>query len=216
MAKNDKNTAAAAEIIDFSQYIPADLAQQLGGKVRLEETGLLTPLYRHEQAWEMKFGPVIGYWMGIEQLPVDDFDAMVLRVELTVAAKGCTGKSDDMQIVDVKAGEQILVPINGKLRNNRKLLQAAMDRKNYFFGIIQPLGPRKVNKKPSEMWDYKVMQADVGLTREGTRFEFRTADVPLLAQTGDGTVYDMRTGEAVNTTERVPARTPAAQANASA
>ncbi|HYB52831.1 MAG TPA: hypothetical protein VEG84_03105, partial [Thermoanaerobaculia bacterium] len=84
---------------------------------------------------------------------------------------------------------------------NKDLLRAAMDRTNAWDVVIVLVGQQRVNKKPSDMWVYDVyLDKKHPHPRVGSRFEFRGEDKPLFAKTGDGTIYDMRTGEVVEAT----------------
>ena len=97
-------------------------------------------------------------------------------------------------------------PINGKIRNDKAMLMAASNRDSYFWARFRPQGQLKTGRVGGNpMWNYRTQLVEKGLPRVGTAYELRGDDVPLLQETSDGTVYDLRSGEVVSTSERKPA-----------
>lgn len=169
-----KNTETSSNnpAVDFdwmSAGLPADV-----DITKIQEVGGLTPIWSPQEAWEEKFPPVIGWADRVEKLPPvqmgrDLFIPRLVRVHLTAPTKGVIGKRGARTVVELKAGDDILVPLTGNLENSRKLMAAVKDPRYVTIVGIKLTGQIPTGQ-PSEMWTFSVGLTAHRILREGTRY----------------------------------------------
>jgi hypothetical protein len=209
--KTDAIVNASDKNFDFSAFMPegwkADDLRAIGG---------LTPIYAPEAALEEKFPPVAGWLDRIELLPevtqgkdkatgqVRTYVPIMIRVQTTAPTKGIMGKGDALQIVDVAAGDDILVPVTGNLRANKVLLGAvpgarprrelppAVAPDKVYFAILRVTGQQTVENGDMWVWDTRLHPKTI--ERSG-RYALPEGPLGELPQTASGHHYDPKTGE---------------------
>lgn len=199
MAKNDKNTAPAADVkddFDYSQFLPEGYDAK-----ELRKVGGLTPIYAAGPAYENKWPPCAGWIVGIEVLdmggehkdPKQRFRPF-LRLESTCKTKAAVGKKREQEIVDIDVGQDILMPLSGNIRNVKEIQIASADPKNTYLGIFRVTGSRQVNDEPSEMWVIDSRLHPKARVREGRFLLTQTQNIPAQMQEGGvtatGEVFD--------------------------
>jgi hypothetical protein len=189
------NSAGASDDFDYSKYMPE------GHDAKdLRKIGGLTPIYNGNFALDQKWPPCCGWLDRIERIeiadpndpnPIRDF----MRVELTHPTKGVRGpRGANQEIVDLKAGEDILLPMSGNFKNVAVLRAALANPKEVFFGIFRAVGHMNTGK-PSDMVQFDQRISQKTKPRDG-RFalpanavyapELQTTQVPVVP----GQVYD--------------------------
>ncbi len=155
-SKNKPTTDTATPEFDLSAFLPegfsADDFKSVGG---------LRPICQPDL---MQQFPVGGYIIGLLDMPKrkDGSDWQALLIELTGATKAKAG----VEIVNIEKGKEVLVPLNGNLRNNPELLNAAVDPVNVYIGFLHCKGEVDVGK-PSAMWDFEVKIHSKTIKRTG-------------------------------------------------
>ena len=153
----------------MSVGLPADV-----DITKIREVGGLTPIFSPQEAWEEKFPPIVGWADRIEELPPvqmgrDIFIPRLIRIQLTAPTKAVLGKRGARQVVDLKAGDDILVPLTGNLENSRGLMAAIKDPRHVTLIGIKLTGHVPTGQ-PSDMWTFSVGLTAHKMAREGTRF----------------------------------------------
>ena len=219
MAKNDKNTAPAAvtddmdEMIDddfdYSKFLPE--GYQAEG---LRKIGSLTPIYSMQAALNEKWDPCVGRLINISVMDMGEkITDMKQRyrefalVELAHATKAVRGSGDAQEIVSLRKGDDVLVPVSGAIKNIRDLRVAAADPNNISIVVFRCVGTKKLNQpgKPSAMLVIDARIHAKTAPRTG-RYILTAAQVTgqlpagekLAAVTPTGEVYDAATGELQN------------------
>ena len=204
MADKNKNAPPASGTdFDWSKY-------QLDGfsDSDFEAIGGLAPIYAPKMAFENNFPPLIGYAVRTQFLPEvqmgkEVFIPKMLMICVQVPTKGVTGKRrDGQEIVDVKKGDFVLVPVTGNLETNERLLAAADHPDTVSVVRMRVKGQRQVNDMPSPMWDWDVQIApNKRLNRRGTEYQLllesneRPTRELTDGRTASGAQYDRQTGE---------------------
>lgn len=138
-------TKPKAADIDMKAFMPEGMSED-----DLSVVGGLRPICQPE---EMMGAPVGGWIIGILDMPPrkDKSEWRALLVETTGACRAKVG--EEVQTID--AGEEVLIPLNGNLKNNPDLLNAAASDTHVFWGFLQCVGQVELGK-PSPMWDFDV------------------------------------------------------------
>jgi hypothetical protein len=209
MAKNESKSVAGANInekdFDWSAFIPKEHKA-----TDLRAIGGLTPIYVPEEALGQKFPPVYGKMDRIEYLPTqrvgqkDEWTPAVIRVNCLVPTKAMAGTKEDRVLVDVAAGEDVLIPITGNLKNNKTLLISAVDAGFVHIAGFRVKGQKDIGRAAGqEMWDWEVMLLTnpAPEARAGRFLLAQTVTVgpSALLQTSSGVPYDGKTGEVQQT-----------------
>lgn len=215
---SEKTSAATAPVTNFNwaDVMPAD---QKKDAHLLADTGKLYPIYDMQEALDQKWSPVYGKLITITPLSeVDGPDGkrtpIMILVEHTGApTKGKLGTAKTgYTIVDVKAGDMVMVPIGGNLEVNQEILRAATDPVNIYSAGFRCAGAQKVNNAPSKMLVIEAKLFPKTEKREGkylvthsTHAEIRALFerwggapahlLPPVARTANGTPYNQLTGE---------------------
>lgn len=182
-AKKDKNDAAVAvqgevttaEPIDFSSYMPAGYDAS-----ELQRVGGLIPLVPAELAYTTKSN-VVGWVFAIIDMPPrpslknkgEKEDWQAIWIELT----GPTKAQSNDEIIDMKAGDHVMVPVGGSLRNNSQLARAAANPEDIYLGVFRVTGSRDVGRG-SDMWDYEVQLHPKARKRVGLELQANRAAAP--------------------------------------
>lgn len=153
MAKTEKaseqipNSAGGADDFDYSKYMPE------GHDAKdLRKIGGLTPIYGGNFALAQNWPPCCGWLDRIERIEVGDPGdpnpiREFIRIEVTVPTKGVRGaRGDNQEVVDVKVGEDILLPVSGNFKNIAVLRAALSSHKEVYFGIFRAIGMLNTGK----------------------------------------------------------------------
>jgi len=183
MAKtNTAATAPKVEKFDMRAFLPEGFSES-----DFDVIGGLRPICQPETM--MKY-PVCGYVVALLDMPQrkDKSDWRALLIHLTGATKAKAGED----IVEVAAGEEVLVPINGNLKNNPDLLNAACDPRNVYIAWLQCVGQLDVGKA-SDMWNFEVKLSRKSIQRQG-RYALQQHNqvgvVKDIPQLGKGDITD--------------------------
>jgi len=191
-----KNAKATTDTgIDISKFLPEGF--EADGLVTV---GGLRNICPAEVTYEQK-SPIAGYIVTVMDMPLreslnrkgekEPWQAIIVR--LTHATKGLEGED----VVTIEAGKDVLVPVNGSLRNNADLLRAASDSDSVFFGVFQVTGKIETGK-PTPMWNYEVQIHKKTVARTGS---FAIYNRPVFASANGarllpgGNMFDAKTGE---------------------
>lgn len=155
MAKNDTNIQP--------DYVPSGFDMTGFDEKDLREVGSFTPMYKPKNAYEGKYAPVKGWLACCEPLPKiegkneSDPDRVPLtaHVVLHKPNKGILGPRGEERIVELKAGESILVPIGGNLLFNKPFISALFDPLHAWYVVMSVVGTRP-SDYPSDTWVWKV------------------------------------------------------------
>jgi hypothetical protein len=145
-AKRESQVAATKpKDVDMKAFMPAGMTED-----DLSVVGGLRPICQPE---EMMGNPVGGWIVAIIDMPPrkDKSEWRALLVELTGACRAKVGE----EVQTIEAGEEVLIPLNGSLKNNPDLLNAAASSSHVFWGFLQCVGQVDLGK-PSPMWDFEV------------------------------------------------------------
>lgn len=153
MAKTEKatdqipNSVGGADDFDYSKYMPEGHEA-----TDLRKIGGLTPIYGGNFALKHNWPPCCGWLDRIEKIevgdpgdpnPIRDF----IRIEVTSPTKGVRGpRGENQEVVDVKVGEDILLPVSGNFKNIAVLRAALANEKEVFFGIFRAIGTMNTGK----------------------------------------------------------------------
>lgn len=153
----DKGASAATKTIekpiDFSQYLPA--GYDAG---ELQKVGGLVPLVPAEVMFERK--AVVAGWV-IEIIDMPPRPSMSKKGEkedwkgVLIELTGPTFAQSGDDVIERKAGDAVVIPFTGSLKNNRPLIVAAADPEKMYLGLFRVVGQVDTGK-PSPMWDYEV------------------------------------------------------------
>jgi len=204
MAKDDKKneTPKTSTAIDISQYLPEGYS-----KDDLVIVGGLRPVIGAELQFDQK-SIVAGHIVSLLSMPPrpklnskngekEDWDAIL--VHLTHSTKALVGSD----LMNIEAGKEVLIAVNGNLRNNHDLLAAASDPDRVYFGIFQVTGQIDTSDgKLNPMWNYEVQIHKKAMDRKASRYSrFNQPRVvralpsgQTSGETSDGTAYDPKTG----------------------
>ena len=212
MAK-PKPAAEEKKVVDWSKFTPEGTKQddfvQLFG---------LTPIYSSEHALENNWDPVTGHLVSYEEIKMAEPNPRIpgdtgvrdfFRVEIDRACKAVKGnKTAGHDVVDLKPGDEVLVPVGGNLSTMRALKAAALDPKRVHYVGFAVIGTLPMGSGKNDMWeiDARILQGKT-IPREGRHllgFETAAAGIAQLgaggagngvAQTVDGQTYNKQTGE---------------------
>ena len=190
MAK-DKDTTTKSPI-NFDAYLPAGY-----DKSGLKEVGGLRPIVPAELQYDQ--GVVVaGHIVALHDMPErpainskngEKEPWQAILIHLTAPTKAQLGED----IKDVKAGDYVYIPVNGNLRNNADLLNAAVDKDRVHFGIFAVTEQVPMGKGKNDMWSYKVMIHDKTIARDGA-YALSSNRSPTRALQA-GRDFDPATGE---------------------
>lgn len=208
MAKGNGPTSAQAPApeaaFDYTKYLPEGVKAE-----DLTTFESLTPIYNAETALEEKWEPVVGYAYATEALKTlregkdGEYTPIMIRVHLTHPTKARAGTKESPRTVDMKAGEDIYVPVNSALEINKRLEAAIMDTEKVHLLIFRVTGTMKT-EHPNDMFTWEVKDTNHSKPRTG-KYAFVSNDVMKL----DGTTRLLTSG---GTADRVTGeiREPAA------
>lgn len=195
--KNDAKVTEDGMIkIDIGALLPEGYA-----KDDLVTVGGLRPIVPAEVTFERR-SPIVGYLLTVIDMPLrpkignpsEKEPWQTLLVRLTQPAFAQVG--DDVK--EIPAGKDVVVPINGNLRNNHDLLGAAVDQQNVWLVAMYVEGQIPMKDNKNDMWSYVVQIHKKAIARTGPFALFNRisrALPPGTAKASDGTVYDAVTGE---------------------
>ena len=149
-------TAPKAAKFDMKAFLPAGFTED-----DFDIIGGLRPICQPET---MMTHPVCGYVVALLDMPKrkDGSEWRALLIHLTGATKAKAG--DDL--INVEADNEVLVPVNGNLKNNPDLLNAACDSRAVYIAFLQCTGQLDVGKQ-SEMWNFEVKLSRKSIVRQG-------------------------------------------------
>lgn len=177
-AKREAQIAKPADI-DLKAFLPEGFSED-----DLSTIGGLRPICQPE---EMMKSPVGGWIVALLHMPPrkdkSEWDAIL--VETTGACRALVGE----EIQTIEAGKEVLVPVNGALKNNPELLNAACDGARVFWGLFQVVGQVELGK-PSPMWDFKVQLHKKTIPRTGKYLLNQAQRVEVIPQLKKGDVTD--------------------------
>lgn len=202
---------ATEEVFDWSKYLPTGIKVD-----ESTEDGSLTPIYAGEEALTNGWPPLIGRVDRIEVLPAvkkgaEVYTPHMIRMVLLAPTKAMGGTGDSKQEVDMKIGDDILLPISGSIKTKRKLLLAAINEKLVFTALIRVRGKLDTGAQ-SEMNDFEVRLLNNAETRAGRYLLPTSGGNQLPAGVIAGQVVDENGKEKALFDKATPATT---QANAS-
>lgn len=164
-----------------------------------QELSLERQIYKPEACGNM---PVVGYLLDILQMPAadreenPDWKAFLIRLSHETNVVNRSG-----DVVRARAGEEIILPASHQLAVN--LARFALNPTEMTEVGIQPKEQIKIGGG-KKMWTFRVIAT--GRTEERTSLyqlsqKIAAASAPMLGQgvTGNGTVFDTKTGEVVST-----------------
>ena len=181
-------TATGVEF-DLDAVIAAALASLPGDfdPKDFHKVGGLTPIYSPKEALAAGFPPAIVWIDRTEVLPAVNmgrdkqtgepivFYPKMLRGCCVTATLACVGKRGQRQVVERKAGDDILIPLTGNLLNNKTLIAAAQHPTKVFLGAFALKGTIDIGQ-PSELWDWDVRLHAKTMLREGTRYALASSE----------------------------------------
>lgn len=162
MASAKKTTAP-----EMDESIKALLDSALAGESISDKDTIaligLTPIYSPKEALADNWPALVGDVDRIELLPTqlenttNEWTPVMVRFVLSQPTKAVTGTKLDRKIVDLKAGDAVLLPIKGTLGVNRKLEACAADSKNVHRCIVIVTGTEP-NRKGNDMFLFEVRE----------------------------------------------------------
>ena len=207
MAKDDKTPGKKGA--DLSKFLPA-------GHTKVEELDKvrsLTPIYSFKDALEggveKGWNPVAGYLVSRRTIEIDkaaeDGQRDFFVVELEHPTMAITGNSMNRQIVQMKQGEEILVPCGGNIENIRMINAAARSKDAMPYVIFEVTGTLQTKPGVNPMYTVDThLHRKVTKKRDVRHLLDFPQDPPqlsgpgLLSQTSTGHSYDNATGEVVS------------------
>jgi len=180
--KNQARTAPEAPKFNMKAFLPEGFSEE-----DFDIVGGLRPICQPET---MQQYPVAGYVVALLDMPQrkDKSEWRALLIHLTGATKAKAGED----IVEIAAGEEVLVPVNGNLKNNPDLLNAACDPANVYVAMLYCTGQIDVGKQ-SDMWNFEVKLSRKAIKRQG-RYALHNRAVPsqlaAAAPIGKGDITD--------------------------
>jgi hypothetical protein len=194
--KNEVTTNSDGHIeIDISHLLPEGYA-----KDELVTVGGLRPIVGAELSFERR-SAIVGHLVALLDMPPrpslqnpnekEPWQALLVRLSATAWAMV------GADAVEVPAGKDVLVPLNGNLRQNHDLIGAAADQVNVWVGGLYVTGQVDLGVKGrNPMWNYSVQIHKKPIPRTGAFALFNRPTRALPPGiTSDGTVYDVQTGE---------------------
>lgn len=176
------NAPSAPTEFDWSKFAPQGVKPE---NIVIYEG--LTPIYAAERALEENWDPAVGWCYGTELLKTirantdSAYTPLVVRLQLTSPTKAQSGPPDARKTVELKAGDDILIPVGASLRVQKKLENACIDPKQVYLLGFRVTGTMK-SDYPNDM--YVIEVADFGARQPRTgRFAFPSNEVVLLDQT---------------------------------
>jgi len=167
MAK-DKNDAAAAASKNAPFWLPQGTSADAFKDEELIDVGGFTPIYKPKNAWAggvetAKLKPVRGFPVGLEYLSLIEAEndneedriplmARVILAEPNVGYRGKRGAAEEK--VELKAGDDIYVPINGNLLYNRPFMVSLFDPTHVTFTKFTVTGQMPMAQ--GDMWVWRV------------------------------------------------------------
>lgn len=170
--KPTANTAPEARKFDMKAFLPEGFSED-----DFDIVGGLRPICQPESMMQY---PVAGFVVALLEMPQrkDKSDWRALLIHLTAATKAKAGED----IVEIEAGEEVLVPVNGNLKNNPDLLNAACDPNNVYVAMLVCTGAIDVGKQ-SDMWNFEVKLSRKAIKRQG-RYALHNRAVPAQLASG--------------------------------
>lgn len=167
---NDKTNKAASAALSTLDDLKA-LAPEGFDVADAYRTGQLDPLYLPNFAVDHKFPRIVGWLDRVKILPTqkrvaggkeEEWTPFNLLVrDLKMPTKGIRrakmGELDQDSIVDVQAGERVLIPVTGQLTVNQDIQDALRDMEHIYWVVAQVLGFRKVKPGLNPMADWEFM-----------------------------------------------------------
>lgn len=153
--KNDKNvsnvSADSKNDFDFQSYLPEGWSAK-----ELRKIDGLTPIYAPELALDHKWTPCVGFMDRIISIDFgedqkDNRFREFIVMQLTADTKGVRGDKSNREVVDVKAGEDILMPMSGNIKNITVLRAALANNEKVYIGAFRVTGKLDTGM-PTPMW----------------------------------------------------------------
>lgn len=175
-AKRETQMAKPAEV-DMKAFLPAGMSED-----DLSEVGGLRPICQPE---EMQDSPVAGWVVAILDMPArkDKSEWQALLIETTGACRAKVGE----EIRTIDAGEEVLIPLNGNLKNNPDLLNAAASQTHVFWAFLRCTGQVDLGK-PSPMWSFLVKLNKKEPKPRTGKYALHAVKVNVIPQLGRGDI----------------------------
>lgn len=191
----ESKTDSNLKKIDWSKYLPKDV-----DKSDLKKTGGLKPAYYPDEALTQGWDPIVVRLVGIKRLPEQRqgrriWTPQLFHGVLRTPAKAMAGIRDDRKVVDLKPGDDILIPITGSLKIDSDLIEAARHPTRLYTACFAVVGqdtisvPDVDDPNPMFIWDARLVGSYE--KREGRYEQMGITG----AETASGTRYDPSTGE---------------------
>jgi hypothetical protein len=196
-AKGD-NKQTAAEVDPFAGYMPEGFDAKENKKV-----GGLTPIWGPKPAWEQKWPPCVGFMVCVETIdhgeeikdPKQRYREYI-RMEAQVPTKGVLGPKNEQDVIDIKVGDDILMPMSGNIKNIKTIRGLIADRDNVYLAMFQVTGQQDTGQ-PTPMWKIDARINSKKTPRAGrfalppsANFVPQLSGQPGGGVTSDGRVYD--------------------------
>ena len=166
---------------DMAKFLPEGFSLD-----DFEKVGGLRPICPPEINAEV---PVVGILVALLDMPPRKSDNSAWQGLLVHLLSTAQAQTMDGEIVSISAGNDIIVPVGGALRNNQDLLSAAVDPYKVTPVIFEVLGQRDTGKQ-SLMWDYEVKLAFKKQRPRDGAFALYHKPVERLAPVHHGQVVD--------------------------
>lgn len=197
MAKNNKQQEEIQNppfTVDWTKLAPGIT------EADIRKTGQLTAMYLPAEALTKKWPPIVVDLVGIETWATvvkngKPWTPRQLRGVLVTPAKAIGGTGDAAQEVDLKPGDDILIPITGNLSVNKEILLAAAHEKLLFRAGFAVTGMQETKNGDMHVWEAPILGKPQ--QRSGRFLQIgQPTELPQMnGKTSDGTVYDKATGE---------------------
>ena len=188
MAKTNAQQAAAAPKSAKDFKLGASLPEGFSDD-EFETIGSLRPICQPES---MMDHPVGGELIALLDMPPrkDKSQWKAFLIHLLAPTMARAGED----LVEVSAGEKVLVPVSGSLKTNTELLGAACDPHRIWIVKIQCVGQIDVGKQ-SDMWSFDVKRSKKTLPRTGEYALSNFQPAGMLNPTANGEVQQLGKGD---------------------
>lgn len=171
--------------IDLSKYLPegfdASGFESVGGFIPIVPAQLT-----HDE-----HSPVMGWIVGVIDMPQRESlnnrkgekeDWQTIQVHLMAPTKALLNG----EVLEIPPGKDVMIPINGSLKNNHELLMAACDHTKVYLGQFSVTGQQDTSGgKLNPMWAYDVKLHKQTKAREG-RYLLKTTQQPKMLNQANG------------------------------